>query len=338
MTQTYESVVEMLTAPGAPFEITREPVRGIEMKNFKNRERSMREKIANVGLHGAADCLIQGERRISYGEFVRQTWGAAAVLRDEFGFKKGDRLSVLAYNSPDWLITLFGATSLGGIGVGINGWWKTEEIRYGLTDSASRYLVVDERLYPRVAGIRGDLPDLEQIFYIGDSPPAGTVPIGELLVARDDVPEEPIEEDDPFVILYTSGTTGRAKGCITTHRGTIAQVQGIVFAGIAGAMLGGAQPLPTGGATQMANLLTSPLFHVGGLHSSVCTSLTAGAKLVFTTGKFDPEQAMQLIEREQISTWGAIPTMLHRVVHSDRLSKYDLSSLRSAERRRLPRR
>ena len=93
------------------------------------------------------------------------------------------------------------------------------------------------------------------------------------------------------MILYTSGTTGRSKGCITTHRGTIAQVTGIVFAGVAGALAGGATPARRGPAGQLASLLTSPLFHVGGLHSGVCTALTAGAKLVFSEGRFDPEAA-----------------------------------------------
>jgi long-chain acyl-CoA synthetase len=105
-------------------------------------------------------------------------------------------------------------------------------------------------------------------------------------------------------------------------------VLGIVFSSLAGALLGGASPLPSGG-DQPASLLTSPLFHVAGIHSGVCTALTAGAKLVFTSGKFDPEQVMQLIERERISVWGAIPTMLHRVVHHPNVGRYDLSSLRS---------
>jgi long-subunit acyl-CoA synthetase (AMP-forming) len=149
MAMTYEEVEAQLTAPGAPFEVSIEPVRGIPMKSFKHRERSLREKIANVALHGEADCMVQGERRISYGEFARLVWGAARALREDFGLQHGDRLAVLAYNSPEWLIALFGATSLGGIGVGIKGWWKSEEIHYGMSDSGSRYLVVDERLYPR---------------------------------------------------------------------------------------------------------------------------------------------------------------------------------------------
>jgi long-chain acyl-CoA synthetase len=328
MPKTYEEVVAQLTGPGAPFEIETVEVRGLPMKNFKGREKSLREKIRNTALRGDAICMVQGERRISYAEHARLVWGAAHALQDGFGLRHGDRLAILAYNSPDWLISLFGATSLGGIGVGLNGWWTPEEIEYGLTDSGSRFLVTDERLYPRVEKLAGRLPDLETIFYIGEHPPKGTVPIRELLQPRDEVPDAEIAEDDPFIILYTSGTTGRPKGCITTHRGTVTQVLGIVFSSLAGAMLGGASPIPSGGE-QAASLLTSPLFHVAGIHSGVCTALTAGAKLVFTEGRFDPEQVMRLIEAERISLWGAIPTMLHRVVHHPDVGRYDLSSLKA---------
>jgi long-chain acyl-CoA synthetase len=188
--------------------------------------------------------------------------------------------------------------------------------------------VVDERLYPRVAGVRERVPGLEKIFYVGANAPAGTIPIDTLLAPHDGVPDVPIDEDDPFVILYTSGTTGRPKGCITTHRGTIAQVTGILLAAVAGAMLGSGSPMPMGGGPP-TSLLTSPLFHVAGIHSVVCTALTAGSKLVFSAGKFDPERVMQLIERERVTVWGAVPTMLHRIVHSPSVGRYDLSSLRS---------
>lgn len=325
---TWDEVVERLTGPGAPFEVAVETVAGRPMRNWKNRERSLREKIANAGLRGDAECLVQGTRRISYGEFARLCFGAAGRLADVHGLRRGDRVAVLAYNSPDWLIALFGAVSAGGIGVGLNGWWSSEEIEYGLRDSGSRFLVVDERLWPRVEPLAGRLDALETIFYVGAEPPPGTRPVADLLVPSERVPEVPIDEDDPFVILYTSGTTGRSKGCITTHRGTIAQVTGIVFALLAQALVSGAAPAPAGGG-QVANLLTSPLFHVGGLHSGVCAALTGGAKLVFLEGRFDPEQVMRLIQDERIVNWGAIPTMLHRVVHHPKVRDYDLSSLRA---------
>ncbi len=328
MAPSYEEVVAGLTGPGGPFEIVTETVRGKPMRMFKNREKSMREKVANAGLRGDAEFLVQGDRRISYGEFTRRVWGAARGLQQDHGLRAGDRLAILAYNRPDWLMALFGATSAGAIGVGLNGWWASEELEYGLVDSGSRFLVVDETLYPRVEPLLGKIESLETVFYIGDSPPRGTVPLAEILEPCDEAPTVSIEEDDPFVILYTSGTTGRAKGCITTHRGTIAQVMGIIFTSVVGAATGGGTPLGTDGGPP-TSLLSSPLFHVGGLHSGFCTALTAGAQIIFTEGKFDPEQVMQLIEREKVSMWAAIPTMLHRVVHSPNIGNYDLSSLRA---------
>jgi long-chain acyl-CoA synthetase len=325
---SYEEMVADLTGEGSPFEIAEETIGGRKQKIWKNRERSLREKVANAGARGDVDFLIQGDRRFSYGDFMRGVWGTGRALQHTHGLEKGDRLAILSYNCPDWIIALFGATSAGAIGVGLNGWWATEEIEYGLTDSGSRYLVVDERLYPRVEPLLGRIDTLEKVFFIGDSPPAGSLPIDELLTPADEPPTTPIDETDPFFILYTSGTTGRAKGCITTHGGTIAQVTGIVFANVVGAALSG-RGLIGGGGGQPAALLTSPLFHVGGLHSNICTQMTAGAKVVFSEGRFDAEQVMALIQEEKIGSWGAIPTMLHRLVHHEKVSDYDLSSLKS---------
>ncbi len=324
---SYAEVVQQLTAPGAPFEVVTETVGGRPQKNFKNRERSLRDKIAACALRGETPCMVHGETRISYAGFARSVWGAARRLRDDHGFGKGDRLAVLSYNCPDWIVTLFGATSLGGIGVGLNGWWSAEELDYGLNDSGSKILVVDERLYPRVQPVLERVPSLERVFSIGDASPPGTLPVSELFDPCDEAPDTPIEEDDPWVILYTSGTTGRSKGCITTHRGTIGQVLGILFARAVTALVDGQAGLLPSGGDQTVSLLSSPLFHVGGLHSNVAVLLTVGARMVFLDGRFDPEKVMQLVEREKIQTWGAIPTMLHRVVHHPRVRDYDLSSL-----------
>lgn len=325
---TYEEVAAQLTGPGGPFEVVVEDVGGRPTRNFRHRERSLREKIANAGARGDLTCFVQGERRISYAGMARTVWGAAHRLAAH-GFRPGDRLAILAFNSPDWLMAMFGATAMGGVAVGLNGWWVSEEIEYGLTDSGSRFLVTDERLYPRVADLAGRVPTLEKIFFIGPNPPSGTIPIADLLQPRDEAPTVPIAEDDPFVILYTSGTTGRPKGCITTHRGTIAQVLGILYATVATALLDGNDAVLAPPAAQPCSLLTSPLFHVGGIHSNVCLALTAGSRLVFSEGRFEPTQILRLIQDEKVNAWGAIPTMLHRVVHHPDVGRYDLSSLRT---------
>jgi long-chain acyl-CoA synthetase len=327
-----EEARALLEAPGGPFEVTTEPVMGRPVPVFKQRERSMREKVQNAVLaHGDKTFLVYGERRISFREFGELVWGSAHALIERHRLERGDRIGILAFNRPEWLIALFGATSAGGIAVGLNGWWHTEEIAYGLRDSGCRYLIVDEHLYERVAPVIESIEHLEKVFFIGENPPEGTLPIESLFERRPDPPTTPIAEDDPFVLLYTSGTTGRPKACITTHRGTVAQVQGVLHNFLIGLLTRG-EPLPgmsgaNGQPVQLATLLTSPLFHVAGLHSTVCTSLTAGSSLVFGPARFDPEQAMAIIERERVTTWMAIPTLLQRLLDHPKLADYDLSSL-----------
>ncbi|MGD8859964.1 MAG: AMP-binding protein [Myxococcales bacterium] len=326
----HEQLRALLEQPGGLFEVVQEPVLGVATPVFKQRERSMREKVQNaVALHGDSEFLVDGDLRLTYRQFGERVWGSAQTLMTEHGLQKGDRIAILAHNRPEWLIALFGATSAGAVAVGLNGWWATEEIEYGLRDSGARFLIVDEQLYERVAPLLGRIADLEEVFFIGDEAPPGTTPIEALLSPATDAPEVPIEEDDPFVILYTSGTTGRSKGCVTTHRGTVAQVQGILHSFLLSALMRGENPLEQVGGDrgQLATLLTSPLFHVAGLHSTVCTAMTVGTRLVFGPPRFDAEAVMALIERERVGTWMAIPTLLSRLLQHDKLADYDLSSL-----------
>ena len=322
----YEQAVAQLTGPGSPFELRIEDVRGIPMRNFAARPCSLRETVVRAGEHGEREFLVQGARRLSYAQFARLVWGTAAQLR-RHGIEHGDRIAVLAFNSIDYVISVFAAASIGSIVVALNGWWAEDELDYALRDSGSRMLIVDHRLFPRVRSLIDKIGTLENVFFSGPgTPPAGTHALEELICAADEVPADPIAEDDPFVILYTSGTTGRPKGCITTHRGTITQVMGILLHGMVSTVLGEPSPLPSGGGQPTA-LMTAPLFHVAGIHTGICTAMTAGAKVVLSEGRFDPEQVLALIEKERVSTWSAIPTMLHRVVHSPAVRNYDLSSL-----------
>ena len=125
----------------------------------------LRDVILGIDDHAwEATALVQGERRLSYADFARLVWGFGRALQQDHGFRAGDRLAILAYNCPEWPIAAFGATSIGGIGVALNGWWQTEELEYALEDSGSRFLVVDERLYPRVADLIPKLPALDTLW------------------------------------------------------------------------------------------------------------------------------------------------------------------------------
>jgi long-chain acyl-CoA synthetase len=144
------------------------------------------------------------------------------------------------------------------------------------------------------------------------------------------MPEAPIDEDDLLAICYTSGTTGQPKGATLTHRQTIANLQNIIVMGVASAMRGDAPP-EANTSVQSASLLVVPLFHVTGCLSTMTLNYATGGKLVLMpVGRFDPEVAMQAIEREQVTAIGGVPTVMWRILESPNLEKYDLSSVKRA--------
>jgi acyl-CoA synthetase (AMP-forming)/AMP-acid ligase II len=139
------------------------------------------------------------------------------------------------------------------------------------------------------------------------------------------LPDGPIGEDDPAVILYTSGTTGRPKGAVNTHRNVVAALGLSFFHGVRMAMFLPPQP----DAPPMRALVNAPLFHVSGLHMAAIAYLVGGANSVWTVGRFDPVTVMRIIEQERITHWSYTATMLHRVVSHPALGDYDLSTLRT---------
>ncbi|MEO7429509.1 MAG: class I adenylate-forming enzyme family protein [Acidimicrobiales bacterium] len=334
---TSAEVRAQLTGPGGMFEVTTAEVLGREMEVYANRMPSLRS-VAEVGLMrgDAATFIVYGERTYGFGTFVEAANSVAHSLRDRFGLAKGDRVAVLAQNNPEWCLTFWATVSQGAVLVGLNGWWTTDEIEYGLEDSGAKVLVADRKRFERIAGSLDSAPDLEHVFLIDCSPAdlgLGDDPriheFSELTGAPTaEFLAEYIAEDDPAVIFYTSGTTGRPKGAISTHRSMIANLQNTMYNALAGSMTGGGA-LPDGGGGANVALFTSPLFHVSGCHSTLVVGLLAGLKLVMPEGRFTPETALELIQEHQVTLWATVPTMVWRVCeHPDRHS-YDTGSVRS---------
>lgn len=310
-----------LLGPGGPFEVVEEDVVGERMEVVKHRARSLRELlVASAGFGDAeyagftADGV--GWRRFTFAEHARLVASTAAVLREEFGVGPGDRVAILAANGPEWIVTFWAAVSLGAIAVGLNGWWTAPEIRYGLDDCEPRLLVADRRRRERLAGADVGVPTVE--IESGFDALWHHDPTAEL-------PDVPLAEDDPAVILYTSGTTGRPKGAINTHRNVIAFLTMNFFSGARSMML---DP-PAPGLPPSCSMVTSPLFHVSGLHAAAVMAVATGMRTVWLTGRFDPVVAMRVIESERVTAWGFTGTVLHRFVHHPDIGKYDLSSLRT---------
>ena len=317
---SHREIEAQLTGPGGPFEIAHELVLGERTPVFKERARSLRALLEGSAAFGDREYLVYGDLRLSFAQHLRTVASVAKALAERHGIGKGDRVAILAANCPEWIVSFWAALSLGAIVVGLNGWWAGDEIRYGLEDSDPKLLIGDRKRLARIAGqpLRMPALEIEQDF--------------EKLWSYDRaaaLPEVPIDEDDPATILYTSGTTGRPKGAVNTHRNIIALCRVQMYHGVRSILLGAGQGGPPALSTGSCMLMNTPLFHVSGLYAGAVTLLSTGVKTVWATGRFDPVQVLELIEREKVTNWGPIGPMIPRVLNHPDLGKYDLSSLRN---------
>ncbi|PXX69122.1 acyl-CoA synthetase (AMP-forming)/AMP-acid ligase II [Nocardia tenerifensis] len=309
------AAVARLTGPGGRFEMVVEDVLGAPVPVLRHRGRSLGDVLAASADWGARDYLVTEDRRMSFAEHAAAAGALAAALRDRYGVEKGDRVGILAANTPEWVLAFWAAQSLGAIAVGYNAWWTPREIAYGVGHTEPTVLVVDAKraalaaeldLRVPVLTMEHDLPAL--IAEFGDAAP----------------PRTEVAEDDPAVILYTSGTSGRPKGAVHSQRNMLAVIGYHQFNDALAAEFAGASEPPSG----RRFLLTSPLFHIASLHNLVVPRLVTGDTAVLYQGAFDADRVLRLIERERVTNWGAMPTMATRLLEQD-LSRYDLSSLAS---------
>jgi acyl-CoA synthetase (AMP-forming)/AMP-acid ligase II len=249
--------------------------------------------------------LVQGDRRLTFAEVLARIESTAALLHAH-GVRPGDRVLILAPNSPEWIIAQWAGFRLGAIVALGNGWWSPPEVTAAVDLLAPALVLADP---PRLARLPAGTPALD-IGALADVAPAAAPP----------APDG--DEDDPALIMFTAGTTGAPKGVVLAHRSVIANLHNLLAqSGRLPHQLDRSRP-PT------VVLLSGPLFHVGGLQATMLNLLT-GATVVFTEGRFDPAQVLDLLERERITVWGAVPTMAARVLDHPDVTKRDLSSVRS---------
>ncbi len=321
MSDLYQRIESQLTEAGGVFEIHEETVLGATMPVFKSRPRSLRELLATSVGHADAEYIVCGDRRISYADNLRTVAQAASALRSRYGIEHGDRIAIFAENHPEWITSFWAATSLGAVVAALNGWWTGDEARYAVELSEPKLIIADKK---RIARFGDQLPDVPILDLQSE--------FAELLSTEPDaeLPTNPIAEDDPAVILFTSGTTGRPKGALQSHRGLIGFVQVGFLHGyrnmLIAAELGNA---PTGTQAPMSALITAPLFHLSGLHQGAVMALAAGGKTVWRLGRFEPSQVLELIQAERITQWAGLGAMVPRVLSHPDIDKYDLSSLRN---------
>ena len=328
---TIAEVNAALTAAGARFEMETVTIRGVPTRVWKNAPPSLPMLARFSRLHGDRLITIFEDERVSYEANFRATAAIAAELGRR-GIGKGDRVALAMMNLPEWPACFFAITALGAIAVPLNAWWTGPELEYGLADSGAKALLCDRGRYERIAPHLANLPGLKHVIVSRAERSAEEFTRLEDLIGRPDawqglpagdLPEAEVHPDDEATIFYTSGTTGKPKGALGTHRNLMTNILSTGFTQARAALRRGEQPGPP---TPKVGLLVIPLFHVTACSASLMGSMVAGNTAVYMR-KWDTVEAMEIIQRERVQLTGGVPTIAWQILeHPDR-AKYDLSSL-----------
>jgi fatty-acyl-CoA synthase len=269
-------------------------------------------------------------RRLTYAELKRQVDAVAGFLQVRCGVKRGDRVLLDMQNSPQFVIAYYAILRADGVVVPVNPMNRTEELRHYVEDSDARVAIVGQDVLGHVEPIR-ELKHVLVATYSDYVDPATDLPLPdfvrapragfasgiqaweETLRAGLEPGEHQAQPEDLAVMPYTSGTTGKPKGCIHTH----ASVQATTI-----------PYLHWRGAQEKSTVLSAlPMFHVTGMQACMNAPLHLGATLVVMS-RWDRDCAAMQIERARVTNWSAITTMMVDFLSNPKLGQYDLSSLR----------
>ncbi|MFF1926056.1 class I adenylate-forming enzyme family protein [Streptomyces sp. NPDC058221] len=300
-----------LTGPDGRFELADDDVLGTRLPVFTHRQRALHEVLHASVAHADRDFIVTSDRRITFARHAAQVASLAQVLRERYGIAKGDRVAIAAANSPEWIITFWATVSIGAVAVGFNAWWSPREMAHGIGNAEPALVVADAKRSSKLSGCTVPVLSMEDdITRLADAHPDAPLPSAD------------VAEDDPAVILYTSGTSGRPKGAVHTHRNLLAVVE---YHRLNDALLQEfGDPLRS---QDRVYLLTLPLFHIASLHNLAVPRLATGSRIALHQGSFDVDAVLGMVERERVTNWGAVPTMANRMLEHGGADRYDTSSL-----------
>jgi len=328
---TIEQANEQLTSKPGMFNYEEAEIRGITTRVWKAAPPSLRTVLDISRAHGAKDYLIYEDERWSFIKHYQAVAALATRLVEDLGIQKGDRIALAMRNLPEWPMVFWASVSIGAVIVPLNAWWTGDELEFGLIDSGASVLFCDAERYERISPHLNRLPALKKII-VARSSAALPEGVADFLAFRGPLPEKPVLPkaillpDDDATLFYTSGTTGKPKGALGTHRNICQNLISGAFVRMRASVLRGEDPAAGMPMVAPSMLLSVPLFHVTGCHGFLVGVTLAGGKLVMMY-KWDAQRAIELIEQEKISTFGGVPSMVWQVLENPDLPNHDLSSV-----------
>ena len=265
-------------------------------------------------VRGAKTAYVIGAERVSYAEFHELSSRLARALA-RLGVRRGDRVAVLAPNRGEYPVIYFGVVKLGAIVVPVNARFTAAEVANVVHHAEAETLIVGGEHASTVEELRGDgrLPLVRRIVAL-DAGTVATAPVLAALAAAetaDDVVAD-VDERDPHVMLYTSGTTGSPKGTLLTHRTYFLQAA--------------TSHLQLGFSEDDVALSMFPMFHMGGWALPLGFWHTGGTVVIMP--KAEPRLVLEAVAREKVTYFYAVPTVFDSVLALPDFDRFDLSSIR----------
>jgi long-chain acyl-CoA synthetase len=265
----------------------------------------------NAKIYSKKVGLIDGNKSFTYKGINERTNRLSNAMRN-LGLKKGDKVAFMANSCHQFVEAFFAVAKAGLIIVPINARFSSEEASYIVNHSDSVAFIYQAELEEVAKKIRKSIPKVRHIITSGEGDENVNSYEVLLMDASYEEPEEEIEPDDVMMIMYTSGATGNPKGVLASQRNIMANTNTMTIE---------LRIVP-----EDINLLVMPLYHNGGFWPTM-TSFYSGA-LVILLPRFDLDNVLQLVDKENVTFLNLVPTMLLRIVSHPNLSKYNLNSLR----------
>jgi fatty-acyl-CoA synthase len=258
------------------------------------------------------------EIRLTYKQWNRRVNQLANWLKDEVGIEKGDRLAILARDGVEHLDSFFACGKLGAIHTAFNWRLHWRELISLIEETTPQVLIYSDDFIEAVKEIeqatRGSAAEIKHYLHIEEGGIEGDIQFEKAFADKPNTPVtcESLEAEDTACLLFTGGTTGLPKGAQISHRQICWNVLNTVIHDI------------THGDTY---LCVFPLFHTGGLFAYVSSQIVFGNTTILTR-QFDPEQVLDLIEREKVTVFAGVPTMFQGLTQAPNWESADMSSLR----------
>ena len=333
-------VLDMLSGPGSPFETTEIEAQGQSYTGYKNAPPQVRQLWLATKAEDDEEFIVYEDERITYGQARQRVLEVANGLINDFGVQPGDSVGLALRNYPEWVLGWWAIQMAGATAVEMNSFWNAKELAYGVTDSGSSLMIVDQKRHEHLTSVLDEISaegiDLKMILVRGDGTADDRTVQWADVTGDATLPDVEFGPDDRSAMVYTSGTTAFPKGVVHTQRNVVTNYLNMIVFGVGIPLaevsaMGGdvaAAAAAAQSSHQTVMLVAVPLFHVTGSHCVMLPITGTGGKLVLMY-KWDAEKALELIEAEKVTNFTGVPTMTMDMLASPSFASTDTSTLKA---------